>query len=92
MRYLVTKTGTLHNCVFKYVSQNMQELNPLGLSKLNFLDSYNISVEPYYSFNKTTESSQRQTVVEKLHSIAEIATDNNNSHPIQSFIFIQISI
>lgn len=70
----------------------MQELNPLGLSKLNFLVSYNISVEPYYSFNKTTESSHRESVVEKLHSIAEITTDNNNSHSIQSFIFIQISI
>lgn len=69
----------------------MQELNPLGLSKLKFLVSYNISVEPYYSFNKTTESSHRESVVDKLHSIAETTTDNN-SHPIQSFIFIQISI
>lgn len=68
----------------------MQELNPLGLSKLNFVGSYNISVEPFYSFNKSSESSHRESVVEKLHSIAEITTDNN-SHPVQSHIFIQIS-
>lgn len=69
----------------------MQELNPLGLSKLIFLVSYKISVELYYSFNKTTENSHRQSVVEKLHSIAETTTDNN-SHSIKSFIYIQISI
>lgn len=69
----------------------MQELNPLGLSKLNFLVSYNISFEAYYTFNKTTESSHRESLVDKLHSVAETTTDNN-SHPIQSFIFIQISI
>lgn len=50
----------------------MQELNPLGLSKLNFVVSYNISVEPYYSFNKTTASSHRESIVGKLHSMAEI--------------------